>query len=94
MEVSNTSGLRKPKYTQFNDVAISLTKGKIRTQVDALSTNDGQPYDLHDQLADLSNAVDAIIPLLTSLGADTTHPAITKFLTRKSAIDTIVINNI
>lgn len=90
----NQSGLRKPVYTQMNEIEITRTKGKIRSDVDRITTNDGQPYDLHDQLADISNALDAIIPIIAGLGGNISNSAITKFLSRKSEIDSIVIDNL
>lgn len=87
----NSSGLRIRSYTMDNPTEISKRKGIIRRRVEKeIITNDNQLYDRDDQLADLSNAFNALLMIATSNGWNISgNSYITKYLTRKSSIDGI-----
>ena len=93
MVQSNPTGLRRPKYTHLNEGEVSIIKGKIRTDVEKISTTDGAAYDLEDQLADATNALNAMIGIAEAKGWTAevnASAAITKYKTRQLAALTIV----
>jgi len=75
----NNSGLRNAVFTQNNENEISVTKGKIRRDIERnVSTAD--EYDIYDLVADLANAVNDL------LEGETTSEAITKYKNRQTSI--------
>ena len=92
MKVVNETGLRKPVYTQNNAIEITNIKGKIRRDVGRINTADGQPYDLSDQLADMCNAMNALLAIAEAKGwnveIDASNP-IDKYRTRQTEALTI-----
>lgn len=89
----NETGLRQAQYSHFNATETTITKGKIRREIDGIDTNDDHPYDLYDQVADALNAIKAIVTVAAANGWDTSGTAFTKFSNRQGQISTIVGNN-
>ena len=90
----NESGLRQAQYSHFNETEISVRKGKIRSEIDAITTTDGQPYDLYDQMSDALNALNALLDLADGHGWDTSNSAITKYRARQVSILSIVVSHL
>jgi hypothetical protein len=93
MVVSNSTGLRKPRYTHLNEGEISPVKGKIRSGVEGITTTDGAPYDIEDQLADATNALNALLTICGTAGMNVeidADAAITKYKARQLSALTIV----
>ena len=90
----NETGLRVPQYSHFNETDVSSRKGKIRSEIDAIDTTDGQPYDLYDQLSDALNALNAFLDEADSNGWDTSDPAIVKYRARQVTILSLVVSHL
>jgi hypothetical protein len=91
--VSNSTGLRQPKYTHLNEGEITQVKGKIRSDVEKISTTDDAPYDIEDQLADATNAMNALLAIADAKGWNVeiaADAAITKYKARQLSALTIV----
>jgi hypothetical protein len=93
MVLSNSTGLRKPRITHLSESEISVVKGKIRRDVEAITTTDSMPYDIEDQLADATNALNALLAICSTAGMNVeidADSAITKYKNRQLEALTIV----
>ena len=81
----NESGLCGPRFTHLNESEVSFVKGKIRRDVEfTITTNDGNPYDIEDQLADTQNALNSLLTIAEAFGLDLNTDAINKYKARQT----------
>ena len=85
--------LKKLRFTQNTIVDIDNNRtGRIREQIETTVT-DGSTYDNNELMADMANALNALIAACETSGVYITDPTIVKYQSRQAAIASIIADN-
>jgi hypothetical protein len=85
--------LKKLRFTQNTVIDLdSNRKGRIREKVETTIT-EGSTYDNNDLIADMANALNALLTACNTAGVDISDPAIIKYGERQAAIQAIIDDN-